>query len=613
MYTASNRFASLLCLACALASFFSSAFVAAEDVCRNETLTLSFTGPETSEQDDENPFTNYRLDVTFRSRGKEFRVRGFYAADGNAAHSGADSGNVWQVRFAPPWEGKWRYHATMRSGRDVAINQDMSFGDAVALEDSRGEIVVSTGDFNKRDLRRYGRLTRDGHYYRQGADGPFVLKTGANSPENLLAYEDFDGTFRMAASQRDGEAGADTQLHHYKSHGADWRDGDPTWKNGKGKSIIGAVNYLANAGMNSVYFLTMNIEGDGKDVWPFASPDDFTRFDCSKLDQWEILFEHMQQSGIILHVITQETENEKLLDDGDTGRYRQLYYSELIARFAHHPALIWNLGEENGPANFSPNGQTTAQRKAMSDYLKDNDPYSNTVLLHTHSSQNHLEPVVSEVLGHSTLDGLSLQVHDPKHVHDWVVSWRNRSAKAGQPWAISMDEIGPAARGALPDADDPEHNEVRSKVLWGSLMAGASGVEWYFGYKFAHNDLGCEDWRSRDKLWGQTEIAKRFFEEHIPFADMQPSDESVSGGEAYCLAQPGNTYAVYRHSEQPDARLELNVSNQAAYRVRWYNPRQREGLQVGSVVSTLGGEHTVLGLPPHSPDQDWVVLVERIN
>ena len=37
--------------------------------------------------------------------------------------------------------------------------------------------------------------------------------------------------------------------------------------------------------------------------------------------------------------------------------------------------------------------------------------------------------------------------------------------------------------------------------LWGNLMAGGAGVEWYFGYTFPHNDLNCENWRNRDHMW----------------------------------------------------------------------------------------------------------------
>jgi hypothetical protein len=45
-------------------------------------------------------------------------------------------------------------------------------------------------------------------------------------------------------------------------------------------------------------------------------------------------------------------------------------------------------------------------------------------------------------------------------------------------------------------ADDPNHDDVRHQALWGHLMGGGAGCEWYFGYKFAHNDLGLEDFRA---------------------------------------------------------------------------------------------------------------------
>lgn len=252
--------------------------------------------------------------------------------------------------------------------------------------------------------------------------------------------------------------------------------------------------------MNAVYFLTLNIDGDGKDVWPYLTHTDRDRFDCSRLDQWEIVFQHMQHLGIALHIVTQETENERLLDGGFTGRERRLYYRELIARFGHHLALIWNLGEENGPADFSPHGQTSAQQKSMADYLASTDPYGHPVVLHTHSTIAGKDEVLTPLLGHSSLDGLSVQMDNPLCVHSEILHWRQLSHDSGKPWVITMDEIGPWHTGAGPDADDPTHDELRHRVLWGALMAGASGVEWYFGAHFAHNDLSAEDWRSRDTL-----------------------------------------------------------------------------------------------------------------
>ena len=111
--------------------------------------------------------------------------------------------------------------------------------------------------------------------------------------------------------------------HQYQPHLNDWNEGDPTWGNDgtKGKEIIGALNYLSEKGMNVFSFLTFNVGGDGKDVWPFISSakSDWLRYDCSKLDQWEIVFEHADSLGLFLHFKTQETENDNGQKGMDSG------------------------------------------------------------------------------------------------------------------------------------------------------------------------------------------------------------------------------------------------------------------------------------------------------
>jgi len=347
-------------------------------------LALDFTGPATNEFATPNPFTDYRLLVTFTHAERRQVIRGFFAADGDAAHSGADGGNIWRARFAPDLPGEWHYRAELRFGPDIALSVEGDAGDAVPLAGSEGIFVVAPISAISRDMRSQGVLQKSGRYFRFAGSGEYWLKAGANSPENLLGYEDFDGTYRQKAEARKGEAAIDEKLHSFAPHLRDWREGDPVWQSQRGKGLIGAVNYLASQGMNAIYMLTMNVDGDGKDVWPWTTPDDPTRFDVSKLAQWDIVFTHMQQRGIALHLVTQERENELMLDGGDTGRLRRLYYLELIARFAHHPALFWNLGEENGPVHWDPQGQNDAQRKAMAAFINAHDPYGHPVLLHTH-------------------------------------------------------------------------------------------------------------------------------------------------------------------------------------------------------------------------------------
>lgn len=80
----------------------------------------------------------------------------------------------------------------------------------------------------------------------------------------------------------------------------------------------------------------MNINGDDKNVFPYLKNTDFLRIDVSKTAQWEIVFEHADKKGLFMHFKTQETENDQLLDGGNLGNERKLYYRELVARFGHH-------------------------------------------------------------------------------------------------------------------------------------------------------------------------------------------------------------------------------------------------------------------------------------
>jgi hypothetical protein len=558
-------------------------------------VTLTFYGPESSETAEPNPFLDYRLDVTFTKGSKRYVVPGFYAADGKAAETSATGGRRWRVHFLPPEPGTWTYAASFRTGADVAIDTSVA-GEPIAFDGAVGTLKIEPTDKMGRDFRAQGLLQHVGQrYLRFAHTGTYFLKGGADSPENFLAYADFDGTYDTAELKREGEAAGGEFIHHYEPHVEDWRPGDPTWKDGKGKGIIGALNYLASKGMNSVYFITYNLDGgDGKDVWMWTDPNERFRFDCSKLAQWEIVFSHMDRLGLMLHVITQEQENDQGLDGGDLGRRRKLYYRELIARFAHHPALVWNLGEENT--------NTTEQRKAFSKYIHDVDPYDHPVVCHTFPGQ--YDKVYEPLLGYEYFEGPSLQTND---THTQTVKWLDRSAESGRQWFVCLDEIGPAHTGVKPDKDDYWHDEVRTKHLWANLMAGGAGVEWYFGYRYSHNDLNCESWHSRDHMWDMTRYALEFFR-NLPFTKMERHDELTSAKDDYCFAWPGYLYVVYLPA---GGTTDLDLGNTTeTFQIRWFNPRQGTPMQMGSLASISGPGKFNLGQPPRDTDKDWVALVE---
>jgi hypothetical protein len=438
-------------------------------------VTLTFDGPAASERDTlPNPFLDYRMVVTFThaSGSPRYRVPGYFAADGRAAETSASAGTKWRAHLAPDEPGRWTYAVSFERGPRIAIDPAAAGERVAGIDGRRGTFVVRPTDKRAPDFRAEGRLEYVGRrYLRFAGSGRFFVKAGADSPENLLAYADFDGTRVARDTQaRAGEATPVSTLKRWAPHAGDWRPGDPSWQGGKGKGLVGALNYLAGAGANSVSFLTYNAGGDGDDVWPFVERDDKLHYDVSKLDQWRIVLDHAQRLGLYLHFKVQETENDDdvlgdsaavvptALDGGELGVERKLYLRELIARFGHELALNWNLGEENS--------QTTAQQRAMAAYIRDTDPYRHHIVLHTWPGRQ--ERIYRPLLGdRSALTGVSLQT-GWNASHRMVLQWIDESRRAGKPWVVAHDEQNPHYTGLPPIPATP------ASTAWHARRRGAA-------------------------------------------------------------------------------------------------------------------------------------------
>ena len=124
-------------------------------------VTLVFDGPETSEMAENNPFLNYRLEVTFTNGQEKFVVPGFYAADGNAAETSADSGNKWMARFTPNQTGEWSYEVSFKQGENIAVAEAdamLSAQSAGDFDGAQGTFSIAASDKTGSDNRAQGRL-----------------------------------------------------------------------------------------------------------------------------------------------------------------------------------------------------------------------------------------------------------------------------------------------------------------------------------------------------------------------------------------------------------------------------------------------------------------------
>ncbi|MEL6370544.1 MAG: DUF5060 domain-containing protein [Pseudomonadota bacterium] len=587
-------------------------------------ITVDFTSPQNFSEN-ATTFRDYRLDVTFTNQdtGETIVVPGFFAADGNAANTNATSGNVWRVNFNPPSEGNWTYEASFRTGDNIAASTDPNAGQAVSfINGESGSIDVSPTDKTGEDFRAKGMIVQgeDSHHLQHQGDGDYFVRGGPGVPENFLANSDIDGT-----------SGG---RHDFNNHASDFNAGDPTWDGGKGTNILGAVNYIADQDLNTIYILTNTAGGDGRDVWPWADNDfgkinknvnsinqavnninglnldDFATYDVSKLAQWEILFDHMDAQGIYKNILFQETENDQLLNGGTNvsgtslSAERLIYMREMIARFGHNNGIQWNLGEENT--------NSTQELRDMADFVKDVDAYDHVIVAHTFPGQHN--QVYDPLIGFDDFDGLSLQT-SAGNVREKFIEFRDKSAAAGDPWILAWDEDS-SSNGIIDlYSNNPDSNNERTlrQELWGTLTVGGSGVNWYFKGSSGHSlDQNIDDFKAHESVWTWTSAATSFFNDYIPFWDMTDADGLTINTGDYVMAKEGEYYTIYLpYGEANDVRLDLRGEGGETFDVYWFNPR--EGGQLIADGQISGGGIQQIGGAPQDQGKDWVILVQNTN
>ena len=212
----------------------------------------------------------------------------------------------------------------------------------------------------------------------------------------------------------------------------------------------------------------------------------------------------------------------------------------------------------------------------------------------------------------SKLTGASLQTteEDFRKVNRLTKEVIERSASAGKPWPVACDEPGDPSHALITDEEDPDHFNARTNGLWGNMLAGGWGTEWYFGYKHPHSDLTCQDYRSRDLFWDMGVICINFFAMNdFPVTEMSSQNQLISSEGDFCFAKEGDTYIALL-KKGGESQLDLKPSN-GEFSVQWFDPRNGGELQTGSVKTIRGSGKQSLGTPPSDTEIDWIVVVRR--
>lgn len=157
-------------------------------------------------------------------------------------------------------------------------------------------------------------------------------------------------------------------------------------------------------------------------------------------------------------------------------------------------------------------------------------------------------------------------------------------------------------------------DDIRKHTLWGNLMAGGAGVEYYFGYQLPENDLVCQDFRSRDLSWDYCRIALNFFKDNaVPFWEMTNADALIGNekedNSKYCLAKSGELYLVYLPN---GGTTDLDLTGTAGnFSIHWFNPRTGGAPAAGSIASVEGRSKVTIGNAPADANEDCLAVIRK--
>ncbi|MCH5375809.1 MAG: DUF5060 domain-containing protein [Planctomycetes bacterium] len=488
-------------------------------------IELSFRGPASLGRGEPNPFAA-KLDVDFRSPGgRQYCVPGFYDGDGR----GGLGGDVWKVRFSADETGSWTYTTS---------------SDNLQLNGTTGQFTVTDVPADAEGVWRWGRLEAMGKAenavrYLKFRDGPYWLKAGCDDPENFLGggCKNYDTLQKRKA----------------------------------------AIDYLAECGINSLYMMTNNIDGDDKDVWPWLgetareakvnSAGD-VRFDVARLDEWSELFETMQTKGVVVYLVLED-------DNAWQGYDHERYYREIIARFGYLPGLIFNFNEE-----YNENYKLPQALEYMQ-HLADLDPYDHPRGIH------NVNTPTDAYIDAPQVDFTAIQTgspggHDPgalshnQRAIDWIERCRARESRV---LMVGFDEGRP---------------EEDRRAWWSAYLGG--GV--WEAHVLPPYDRPMSAW---ERVW--TELGgTRAFMESLPFWEMEPANDIVQSGKAFCLAKRGEVYALYLPE---GGEIEVDLPAGQRFMVSWWNPNQGRSGKFTQESRVPGGRQT-LAAPAGG---DWAVRI----
>ena len=500
-------------------------------------LTFNVEGP-----DARNPFTDVTLLGWFAKAGAMERrnVEGF---------CDSPDGTVFRIRFMPASPGDYTFSATYRQG-------DFQ--------------KTTAGVFRALDGRRRGPIRVDPNY-----------------PWHFL----WEGT---------GE--------HYFFNGTTaywlpgWRD-ERIINNSLERLHRLKVNRLRVllAGAANIFWGEPVMTGDNFTMclrpWIAEAPEsldhpviDYTRFNIPYWQKWERLLRFARDRDMIISVVLDIPTHHAQAPAGSADERRYIRYA--VARLSAFSNITYDLGDDLDSFRDEKWARETGT------LIESWDPYKH--LATSHPAHREHQDRASDWFGFTSIQDWS------RRQHALMLEERQIQMKTGRIIPQTNEEYGYEDHyphwAPAPPGDSAE---TLRQTAWDIAMAGAYGTTGESARR------GTNVWPDTGGGWingrgDDTMVMLKGYEHMVDFFSSfewwktEPHDELVNNG-AYCLAKPGETYAVYL-PKGGDVSIKLEPGS---YEAKWFNAF------TGETAPLPSAEGPVWTSPKAPGWLDWALLLQK--
>jgi hypothetical protein len=495
-----------------------------------------------------NPFLEGALTGDFEPAG---------SAPGAAIEGFCDStnGSLYRIRFMPSKPGSYTFHVTLKLGQ---------------------ESRTYSGQFTATDEHRRGPLRIDPDY-------PWHFLW-----EGIGEHYFFNGTTAYWL--------------------VGWRD-EPTIQysidrlarlkvNRMRVSISGRTRCAyGEAVMNGARWNVYLSPWRARDASDLTHPDfDYSRFNIAYWAKFERMLRYAREKDMIISLVLSMNDDPVHPVAGSEDEHRFIRYA--VARFGAFPNITWDLGDDLD--GFRDDKWTHETGTAIVQW----DPYRH--LATSHPMKTVHQDRASAWFGFTSYQDWS------RNQHALMLESRKLQEKAGRIIPQTNEEYGYEDHYPEWAAPGSDSAEVLRRTAWDIYMAGA----YQTAGESARRGTNIRPDTGGGWLNGRGDDTQTLFLGYGHIVDFFASfewwktnsrDDLVDTGN-YCLAQPGNVYAIYLpHGGRVSVRLEPGV-----YQARWFNATS--GQWVPIVPDATGPAWTSPDPPDYSgwgDGQDLAILLRK--